>query len=1165
MSSGSDNAPAAAIRASAWSRAAWRITQWRNWRLASKLTAVVLVPAVFALSLGVLQIQDQIEHASGYAEMGRVVTAAGSVRTTVGHLQDERTRSAEFLAGGHVAPQALQDHFTTTDRALDHHLQVLRTHVGDNVVVRLARQDADRKTAEIPQLRKQILGTHLDPGVAVNSYTEIIGALLALDRALVSQISSAELTATAISVHELAKIGEEVRLQQAVVLMGLTRDRLNARDMALLGSSEARRAAALREFRATAAPQERMAYDRMYLRPEVSSRETTLQTAMTERRPGESELSAMQVAPAMWDSQSRAALSALGDIQSRLEQRLHDTAFALQDNSSNLAGLESVILLTALMLAGAVAVLVARQLLVSLALLRRSALDTASTQLPQAVSDILDGYDPEEIEQVPVHTTEEVGEVARAFDTVHSQAVALAAEQAGLRRSYSDSFINVSRRSQSLLERQLRLFEQLERDEEDPDQLATLFQLDHLATRMRRNNENLMVLSGSDLARRFTRPVPPADLVRAAVSEIEHYPRVIVQPLPEARVLGYAAGDLVRLLAELLDNAANFSAPQTNVMVTGHRRGDGELVIDIVDRGIGMGADELDAANDRLLSDGEIELSTSRRMGLFVVGRLAARHDIDVELHPGPDGTGLRASVGVRAELLVEPPPSTAAARVNGVVHNEMPVSRARSEDTLVEEFDWDAAEQDATAHETAGHDTAAQAPPVRNGFHLLNPEPETEAREPVIPAQPSPLPQRSPGGHGNNGTPRHESVNGTPQRATNGTPQHESAGGPPQHAAPGTTAFQPGANGAVFQPGANGAALHGGANGAAFHGGPNGAVAHGGPNGAAFHRGANGTRFQHRAGGAQAGTNGARLHGGANGAPQQHAAPVQNGHDLPTPIFDDLASAWFQVSQPPDPDGVDGAGSSVRWPARPADDADIATHTQKFPAARPDSELPPVAPADVFGTAGDAADGTGTNWAFTNDQARRRAEEVSAAEPEDYTSVGLPLRVPRANLVAGSAAGAHNGDPSLLQRDPDAARGRLSSFQNGLRRGRHRHEPTAQAAPPAPEQAPRLALPAPAPVPDGSDEPTELVHPVEIENAPAPPTKRSTTPPPVCPAGARARNCCPARARPASRPRRRGATPTRCAAGSPASSAVSARASTPCASTPTARPSSAGGGEHNQ
>ncbi|QUH04740.1 nitrate- and nitrite sensing domain-containing protein [Saccharopolyspora erythraea] len=1091
MSSGSDNAPAAPIRASAWSRAAWRITQWRNWRLASKLTAVVLVPAVFALGLGVLQIQDQIEHASGYAGMGRVVTAAGSVRTTVGHLQDERTRSAEFLAGGPVQPQALQDHFTTTDRALEHHLQVLRTHVGDNVVVRLARQDADRKTAEIPQLRKQILGTHLDPGVAVNSYTEIIGALLALDRALISQISSAELTATAISVHELAKIGEEVRLQQAVVLMGLTRDRLNARDIALLGSSEARRSAALREFRATAAPQERMAYDRMYTRPEVSSRETTLQMAMTERRPGESELSAMQVAPAMWDHQSRAALSALGGIQSGLEQRLHDTAFTLQDNSSNLAGLESVILLTALMLAGAVAVLVARQLLVSLALLRRSALDTASTQLPLAVSDILAGYDPDEIEQVPVRTTEEVGEVARAFDTVHSQAVALAAEQAGLRRSYSDSFINVSRRSQSLLERQLRLFEQLERDEEDPDQLATLFQLDHLATRMRRNNENLMVLSGSDLARRFTRPVPPADLVRAAVSEIEHYPRVIVQPLPEARILGYAASDLVRLLAELLDNAANFSAPQTNVMVTGHRRGDGALVIDIVDRGIGMAPDELDAANERLLTDGEIELSTSRRMGLFVVGRLAARHDIDVELHPGPEGTGLRASVEVRAELLVEVPPSPAAARINGVVHHETPVPQVRSEDTLVEEFDWEAAEHDAAA-DTTGHDTAGQAPPVRNGFHLLNPEPETEVREPVIPAQPSPLPQRSPGGHGNNGTPRHEGVNGTPQRAANGSPQHESAGGPPQHANPGTTAFQPGANGAAFHGGANGAAFQGGANGAVAHGGANGGVAHGGPNGAAFHRGANGTRFQHRTGGAQAGANGARFHGGANGAPQQHAAPVQNGYDLPTPIFDDLASAWFQVSQPPDPDGVDGAGGSVRWPARPADDAvydpEIATHTEKFPAARPDSELPPGASADVFGTADDAADGAGTNWAFPNDQARRHAEEVSAAEPEDYTSVGLPLRVPRANLIAGSAAGSQNGDPALLQRDPDVARGRLSSFQNGLRRGRHRQEPTAEAAPAVPEQATPIALPAPAPVPDGSDEPTELVHPVEIENAPAPP-----------------------------------------------------------------------------
>ncbi|GAA2789912.1 nitrate- and nitrite sensing domain-containing protein [Saccharopolyspora taberi] len=934
MSSGFDSSPVDAHRAPAWSRAARGIVQWRNWRLAFKLAAVVLVPVITAVTLGVMQIREQIEHAAGYTEMDRVVAAAGSVRSSVDMLQDERTAAAEFLADGPVRPQQLQDRFTASDRAMQHHVAVLRENLADNVVVRLARQDAERKVGELPLLREQILGTHVDPGVAVNSYTEIISVLLGLDRTLISQVSSAQLTSTAISVHELAKIGEEMRLQQAVVLMGLTRGSLNTREIALLDASETRRAAALREFRATASPRERLDYDRMYLRPETTARETTLRLAMTERKPGESELSSALVTPPAWQAQSARALDALVAIQTRLENRLHDTAFSLQDIASNLAGLESVILLSTLLIAGAVAALVARQLLGSLALLRRSALETANVRLPQAVSDIRAGHgERTPIERVPVDTTEEIGQVGRAFDAVHSQAVSLASEQAELRHHYSDSFINVSRRSQSLLERQLRLFEQLERDEEDPDQLATLFQLDHLSTRMRRNNENLMVLAGSDLARRFTQPASPADLARAAVSEIEHYPRVLVEPLPDVRIVGYAASDLVRLLAELLDNAANFSAPQTSVVVSGHRPGDGSLGIDVVDQGIGMKPEALAAANERLASDGEIELSTSRRMGLFVVGRLAARHGIRVELHPGPEGTGLRAHVGVGAELLVETAP--AAARINGVADSDVPLPTARieepptqrrpipgsEEETLVQAFDWAAAEQDAAS------------PGQRNGFG------------PAVPQRPS----------GNNGVPQHQA------------PQHQEALQRPE-----ATQY-------------NEATQH--------HEIPQ--------------------------------YNGTPQH---NGVPRHNGTPQYNGHHngAPTPIFDDLASAWFQVSQPPDRGTANGG--SVRWPARPA--------------------------------------GPGQDWSFANDQERRRAEEVAANEPADYTSVGLPVRVPRAHLVAGSAAG---GETPRLQRDPNVARGRLASFQHGLHRGRHRQNgappvlgPEPPAAPPvAPEPAPPVEEPA--------------------------------------------------------------------------------------------------------
>jgi hypothetical protein len=254
---------------------------------------------------------------------------------------------------------------------------------------------------------------------------------------------------------------------------------------------------------------------------------------------------------------------------------------------------------------------------------------------------------------VPVTTSDELGQVARAFDAVQDQALRLAAEQAHLRASYGDVFVNLSRRSQGLVQRQLHLLDRLERDEEDPDQLATLFQLDHLATRMRRNNENLMVLSsGNELARRAGPAVQLADLLRAAVSEIEQYQRVTVQPPPSLTVVGYAARDLVRLTAELLDNATAFSAPETKVTIASRLAEDGTVSIDVLDSGIGMRDEEIAEANARLAEGGQLDASASRRMGLFVVGRLASRHGVKVELHGGKDIAGVRATMTVPSELL---------------------------------------------------------------------------------------------------------------------------------------------------------------------------------------------------------------------------------------------------------------------------------------------------------------------------------------------------------------------------------------------------------------------------------------------------------------------------------------------------------------------------------
>ena len=205
-------------------------------------------------------------------------------------------------------------------------------------------------------------------------------------------------------------------------------------------------------------------------------------------------------------------------------------------------------------------------------------------------------------------------------------------------------FVNLSRRSQSLVERQLQLIDQLEQREQDPERLSSLFQMDHLATRMRRYSENLLVLAGHDASRRWNQPVALVDVLRAAMSEIEQYERVILNVQPGIAVRGPAVGDIVHLTSELLENATSFSAPETPVTMVGHRLSTEGVLLEITDQGVGMGAEEMAHANWRLDNPPEVDVAISRRMGLFVVAQLAAKHDIRVRLRAESSG-GVKALV----------------------------------------------------------------------------------------------------------------------------------------------------------------------------------------------------------------------------------------------------------------------------------------------------------------------------------------------------------------------------------------------------------------------------------------------------------------------------------------------------------------------------------------
>jgi signal transduction histidine kinase len=280
----------------------------------------------------------------------------------------------------------------------------------------------------------------------------------------------------------------------------------------------------------------------------------------------------------------------------------------------------------------------------------------ARVRLPAAVREVLETPLGEDVavpwvNPVAVRTRDEVRDVSEALNTVQDTALELAVEQAVLRRNMADSFVNLGRRNQNLLARQLDLITHLENVEPSSDALANLFRLDHLATRMRRNAESLLVLAGVDPPRQWAQPVSVNDVVRAALGEVEDYQRVAVRGVRPATVVGSVATDLAHLLAELIENALVFSPEDRAVEVRGRPEPDGRYTLAIVDRGVGMSAEAIDASNRRLAGQESFTVAPSKYLGHYVAGNLAARHGIAVRLDPSP-GRGITAAVVLPAGLL---------------------------------------------------------------------------------------------------------------------------------------------------------------------------------------------------------------------------------------------------------------------------------------------------------------------------------------------------------------------------------------------------------------------------------------------------------------------------------------------------------------------------------
>jgi signal transduction histidine kinase len=383
---------------------------------------------------------------------------------------------------------------------------------------------------------------------------------------------------------------------------------------------------------------------------------------------------------------------------------------------------DAIVVLVAILVVLIIVLLVARSLIRPLRRLRDGALKIAHEELAQGIERVKSG-DEREPAPLPIHTTEEIGQVAHAVDELHTQALLLAGDESRLRLMVNDMFETMSRRNKSLVDQQLSLIDRLERNEQDPDRLDSLFRLDHLATRMRRNGANLLVLAGAQVSREQADPVPLSSLINAASSEVEDYQRVETGAVPDAALSGAAAGDAVHLLAELIDNALRYSPPTESVRVTAVHTSDGGLLVDVDDAGLGMTEADLRIANTRLNAGGEVTPDNTRHMGLFVVGRLARLHNMYVRLLAPASGAGTTAQVYFPPALTdgatvpVAPQDVPAEAAVEPVAETSEPLS-------LLDEAD-------------------------------AQPEPEPAAEpEPEPEASVSLLPQRSPGSSGITGAP---------------------------------------------------------------------------------------------------------------------------------------------------------------------------------------------------------------------------------------------------------------------------------------------------------------------------------------------------------------------------------------------------------------------------
>ncbi|MEZ5141964.1 MAG: nitrate- and nitrite sensing domain-containing protein [Acidimicrobiales bacterium] len=656
----------------------------KNLKVGTKLIVILVAPVIVLIGLAWVGAKQRLDAADNASRVGELTSFAAADANLAYQLEIEGLYSAEYMASLKKSGEPeLKAQRAKTDAARKEYEDAVKTYDPGRgyPAVQEALKRVDGRLVSLQVNRNSVDAIQTDPTNAIEQYANTIEALLKVNQEIARTITEPSLSRDFQSFVNMQAIGynrsKEAMYATAVVAVGFYPTQFpttsspdatkctafDASSCAVYGKlqsagEDVARADSSYTDNASAA-QKQLLRDKLAnnqyeeLKRQLFDAATTTGANANDLRGGSRKL---ELAP--WMEATTSYLAAIKSAQDELLATTQTQASNLQSTAQREALVYLVFAGGAILIALIIAFYVARATTRPLRELTSAAYSLSTDKLPALVERL---RNPEEAEgeslastltPIDIHTKDEIGQLADAFNSIQQVTVEVAEEQAQLlRKGIGDIFINLARRNQTLLDRQIEFIDQLEANEEDPDQLDNLFKLDHLATRMRRNAESLLVLAGAEPPRRRGRPVALADVVRVAIGEVEDFARIQLLALDEATVGGNVAVDLAHLLSELMENATHFSPPDTMVEIVGHRSDDGSYILSVSDQGIGMSADQLAEANVQLARPPLVGLALSRSLGFIVIGRLAQRFDISVKLTASPSG-GVTALVTLPTDLV---------------------------------------------------------------------------------------------------------------------------------------------------------------------------------------------------------------------------------------------------------------------------------------------------------------------------------------------------------------------------------------------------------------------------------------------------------------------------------------------------------------------------------